>query len=622
MRKTVKLISLGLAMILLFTPLISCGEIEYALVSSGNTSAEGFTYDLYEDGSAVITGGTVLDGILDIPASVDGHNVKAVGDEAFRSNVEFHYLKIAPSIKKIGKFAFAECQRLTFADVGQPTDIGFCAFYDCKNLTYLRGLDKVKTIEEMAFCGCLCLSSLTLPDTLTSIGERAFAHCVSLPSVRLPRSIKTIGAGVFFSCDSLAYADVSSLKIIPESTFTLCGALSRVYLSSKLSAIGIQAFRSCTSLQEIYLPKSLAEVGEDAFGDCPSLSVVNYSGNEKGFSSVSFAEGNEVVAGARPYCGIKLPSAPAAGKTPAYDAWKPSGDAEPGYSSGDLNYSLYPDGTAEITSYSGSASSVVIPDRIDGHTVVSIGANAFSEKESLKSVSIGKNVKRICAGAFSGCPQLSEISGGSEVSEIGINAFYGTAWSDAASKNEFCIFGDGVLVSYNGTAAYTSLPSGIKHVGAGAFMMNNSIVFADLGSSVVTIGDQAFAFCESLRGLFCPGLESIGDLAFIACTQLTYVDFSEKLVSIGSSAFADCYRLNYVCLGAGIESVGAEAFANCQNIRFVSLPSGISELRSDVFSGCMPFCILYPGTAEEFRSICRENSDFYLDDLILITEVK
>ena len=220
MRKTVKLISLGLAMIILLTPFISCGEIEYALVSSGNTSAEGFTYDLYEDGSAVITGGTVKDGILDIPASVDGHKVKAVGDEAFRSNVEFHYLKIAPSIRKIGKFAFAECQRLTYADVGQPTDVGFCAFYDCKNLTYLRGLDKVKTIEEMAFCGCLCLSSLTLPDTLTSIGERAFAHCVSLPSVRLPRSIKTIGAGVFFSCDSLAYADVSSLKNIPESTFT------------------------------------------------------------------------------------------------------------------------------------------------------------------------------------------------------------------------------------------------------------------------------------------------------------------------------------------------------------------------------------------------------------------
>ena len=124
------------------------------------------------------------------------------------------------------------------------------------------------------------------------------------------------------------------------------------------------------------------------------------------------------MAGARPYCGIKHPTALASGKTPAYEAWKPSGDAEPGYSSGDLNYSLYPDGTAEITSYSGSASSVVIPDRLDGHPVVSIGTNAFSEKESLKSVSIGKNVKRLCAGAFSGCAQLSEISGGNIVSAM------------------------------------------------------------------------------------------------------------------------------------------------------------------------------------------------------------
>ena len=47
------------------------------------------------------------------------------------------------------------------------------------------------------------------------------------------------------------------------------------------------------------------------------------------------------------------------------------------YTSGDYEYVLLEDGTAEITEYTGNASTLEIPAELDGHTVTSIGKRAF-----------------------------------------------------------------------------------------------------------------------------------------------------------------------------------------------------------------------------------------------------
>ena len=47
------------------------------------------------------------------------------------------------------------------------------------------------------------------------------------------------------------------------------------------------------------------------------------------------------------------------------------------YVSGDWQYTLLADGTAEITGYTGQERALRIPDQIDGRTVSSIGRQAF-----------------------------------------------------------------------------------------------------------------------------------------------------------------------------------------------------------------------------------------------------
>ena len=70
--------------------------------------------------------------------------------------------------------------------------------------------------------------------------------------------------------------------------------------------------------------------------------------------------------------------------------------------SGDFNYEVLSgtDKTCEITDYTGSATTLDIPSQLDGYTVTSIGAEAFSNCDSLTSVTLGNSLTRIGDWAF------------------------------------------------------------------------------------------------------------------------------------------------------------------------------------------------------------------------------
>ena len=77
--------------------------------------------------------------------------------------------------------------------------------------------------------------------------------------------------------------------------------------------------------------------------------------------------------------------------------------------SGDYQYRVLEDGTAEITHYFGRDSVVHIPDTLDGKTVTSIRDVAFAWCSALTTIDLPDSVTSIGVYLFAGCESLKNI---------------------------------------------------------------------------------------------------------------------------------------------------------------------------------------------------------------------
>ena len=76
----------------------------------------------------------------------------------------------------------------------------------------------------------------------------------------------------------------------------------------------------------------------------------------------------------------------------------------------DVTYKKLADGTYEVVSYSGSASSLTIPAKVENADVTKIGEEAFLNKTSLTSISLPNSITVIGARAFKGCTNLGQMT--------------------------------------------------------------------------------------------------------------------------------------------------------------------------------------------------------------------
>ena len=86
-------------------------------------------------------------------------------------------------IEKATNTLISGCQNTVIPN--NVTDILYCAFYGCSNLTSITIPNSVTSIGLLAFFGCSSLTSITIPNSVTSIGSCAFQYCYSLTSVVL-----------------------------------------------------------------------------------------------------------------------------------------------------------------------------------------------------------------------------------------------------------------------------------------------------------------------------------------------------------------------------------------------------------------------------------------------------
>ena len=73
-------------------------------------------------------------------------------------------------------------------------------------------------------------------------------------------------------------------------------------------------------------------------------------------------------------------------------------------------YTNLADNTVEILKYTGTESNVTIPDKIDNKVVKTLGAESFTENETVVGVTIPAQVTNLQYGAFASCTNLKKVT--------------------------------------------------------------------------------------------------------------------------------------------------------------------------------------------------------------------
>ena len=228
-----------------------------------------------------------------------------------------------------------------------------------------------------------------------------------------------------------------------------------------------------------------------------------------------------------------------------------------------LKYTKLSDSEIEITKYEGKVGDLVIPEVLDGYTIVSIGEKAFSQCASLTSVTIPDSVISIGNSAFYDCSDLTSVT----------------------------------------------IPDSVISIGKGAFSGCSGLTSVTIPDSVTSIGNFAFFYCSSLISITIPNsVTSISDSAFCGCSSLTNVAIPDSVTSIGNSAFYGCSSLTSVTIPNGVTSIGYSAFRGCHGLSSVTIPNSVTSIDNSAFYECNSSLIIYGKANSAAETYAKENN--------------
>jgi len=325
--KTIKwnhIVSLLLALCLLCGALTGCAVVPggnvfvfptRTLAGTDTYTFGSFTYQLYDDGTAVIIGYSGTETNLTIPDTIDGKTVVAIGEAAFMSNTSIQTLKLNKSLEIIGAYAFCACTSLTtisFSDrlwcieefafdetpwIEAQTD-EFVIVGDGVLIRYRGTANDVIIPENVKHIGAAfatneTLTAVEMGENVLTVGDYAFAYTVELRRVVLGENVCRIGASAFDGCTYLPKIVIPDrVESIGEYAFNDCNYLVDVKLGKSVREIGAYAFKYCSRMICLTLPASVETIYGNAFADCYSLALVFYGGTEAQFAALGLDGSN------------------------------------------------------------------------------------------------------------------------------------------------------------------------------------------------------------------------------------------------------------------------------------------------------------------------------------------
>lgn len=223
--------------------------------------------------------------------------------------------------------------------------------------------------------------------------------------------------------------------------------------------------------------------------------------------------------------------------------------------------------------------------------VVSDGITSVSDLfacSSVKTVTLGADVKEIAPQAFYFCSNLASINIPPSVVSIGFNAFCGCT---------------NVKSTYPGTAQQwynIDIGFGNEYLLKNTTTSTASTVIVDQG----TCGQNLNWTLDSAGLLTISGNDAL--TAFPWTDKVQYHTFNLCISDGITSISCDTFRysqLETIKLGSDIKEIGDNVFLYCTKLTTINIPASVTSIGSNAFNRCQNIQATYAGTPEQWEKI-------------------
>ena len=458
--------------------------------------------------------------------------------------------------------AFADCARLISVDLRDATDLTVLpanAFAGATQLATLHLGPNLVEIGAGAFSGAFGLTTITGGDVIDTIGTRAFSSTGPVRAMPAWPTLTSLGVAAFRLAGATAISTGQELETVPPSGFE-SSEVVHLEIGAKVKTVGVNACADCAQLRTVEIAgNALTSIGQAAFQGCVALETLVIPDPPIG---ASFTIGARALKGTTALANFQMPLlvSPRDFLTAAPDTRCLS---EPGF--------FY----LGQTSYYHCAGLKVrdCTARVDCTDATHVNLNGNAPETS-----------------FAFDASLVSLRVETDVTEIGFGAFWGAALQTVVFDPSDTPLVLGPMAFYQYLPALLDLSVRTASIGNFAFS-ESSIEVADL-SVVTEIGESAFGNSRRLHTVtFGTSLASIGVDAFANCSALLRIKIpggSPGVIEIGEYAFARTTGLRAVSLEGSTFTVDPTAFDGATSL------DSFQTTRASAFSGAIPL----PGCSE------------------------
>lgn len=265
-----------------------------------------------------------------------------------------------------------------------------------------------------------------------------------------------------------------------------------------------------------------------------------------------------------------------------------------------------------IVKYLGKDASVTVPAILDGNAMTNLGESVFSDNPNMLNITLSEGITTLDEYALQGIRHLRSLNIPKTLAIV-------NAQSQLTIDNIYA----------------HSLESwlGIDYVGTQG-LGNNSNLYIIMGtepqwtvavteytySAQTPLKDCSFAGIRNLKKVDLTGCSSIPRCAFMNCTSLSDVKYSDSLVEIGAAAFGNV-SVTDIILPQSVKTIDIQAYYNCASVQQIYLGRNLESLGWEAFygipsSGVVTVAAATPpsGGSAAFQLAAREKTNLFVPE--------